>query len=441
MANAFQNMSIIATIPYFHGRSVARQGETTAEQFMRSITQSMASIHPQPPGATKIAMVGRQLRGPALDWFQFACHPVEHAPSQYDRQRILNDFEYFTEQFKKKFYTSHDHSSISDDISDIKPLDHETPTQYLDRLSYKLRPVTSLIHTRLQDWVGGWTDAPATNNLTTVLGQLDGITAHFPNGLTMDAIRTAIFDSQVAAGRKAVSHVTFDLEMLNVGRTAAKHLKQEYARDLVRERMLEPGMTLPTLIEHVTVKERIKKAPAMTAAAFVSEVAVSDSPSDPAQQDTAEGEDGEEQNGYQGDVALMRGQRGKKKSSPQQQQQSKMAAGSPGGPPAKEHQWCYYCRIPSHVTSQCRKLQRAKKRDEENPPQPRQRGGQWKQQPKQQQQQSNPRNFAEVPREQGGYRRAPEDMEVGKTDSVGADYYSNPAHNLGDPMFKPAGNY
>ena len=456
MADPIGNVSILQSIPHYHG-SVGNPKDS-AERFLQSVRRTLAALTPEPTDRRKIALLTRHLQGRAFDWYENSCHPPRHMRCAYDRDRIDTDFDYFCEQFKQKFFVARDQTSISDDISDVRPKEKEPASIYMDRLIFTLRPVTVLLHDR---WVARVNaqpnydqDVPA--NARTLWQEIAAIPG-LPAAITQERFFQVLGTMAQNASRRMAGMFAEDNEFLNVARVAAKHATQEYARDVIREHMLDDGMTLHDLQHRVTLRERIKRAPAMSAQAFVASTTVEGANDDDGnvceiqtdQTDEAQDADvdAEEEAMLEAVRAQFRKKKkqtsNKRKGANKQQQQpprgQKITAGQPGGPPSGEPQWCWYCKVATHKTSVCRKMNGAREHYDANPPPPRSKQNRkpW-QQKQQQQQQGNPRDFQEFNRQHRGYdREAPERMDVGNAAATNAEYYNQHPLQLdaSDPIF------
>jgi hypothetical protein len=463
MAAAMNGTSIINAIPNYHG-SVGSQKDS-AERFLQSMNRTLNAIIPALTEPQRIQLLSRNLRERAWDWFENQCQPPEYMPCQYDRVRILNNWEYFCQAFKKKFFVARDQTSISDDISDVKPRQGEPASMYMDRLQTTLRPVSTLLHER---WVGlataraAYTVPADIATIWQLIRNLEG----FPAEVTLNRIHVAVAEACQQACRELAAQLVADNEFLNVSRVAGKNSLQDYARDVIREHMLAANMTFHDLQQLVSARERIKRAPAMSAQAFVAAVPPSNDTSEnggegpvPVEAVEEDEDDEEVENNpeYVAELAALNARFGKKKKKrgpPQkkggakQQQQprgQKNLQGKPGGQPSNEPHWCFYCQVATHKTSVCRKMSGAKQHYDANPPaRPKSGRKPWPPQQQQQQQQGNPRQFQGYGQQQQGYgQREDEPMDVGKTSSAEGQYqqppnYQHPPPTNWDPIFKPS---
>lgn len=455
--------SILNAVPLYHG-SVGN-AKDSAERFLQSMRRTLDAIIPAVTQEQRIQFTARNLRDRAWDWFEHHCQPPAYMPCEYDRTRILQDWEYFCTAFRNKFFVAKDQSSISDDISDVKPRDREPASIYMDRLQFTLRPVTTLMHTRWIAHVNSRDAYAVPADVQTMWNQIRNLEG-LPADVTFDRMRGWFFTACQTACRELAAQLVADSEFLNVARVAGRNALQEYARDVIREHMLSDGMTLHNLHQLVAARERIKRAPAMSAQAFVAAVSPSDDKDENGEVgpvDAVGGEhdedDEEHDEAFQAELCALRARFGKKKKGPprkkggaKQQQPprgSKNLQGRPGGAPSSEQQWCYYCNVGTHKTSECRKMSGARNHFQNNPPPAKPKG----RKPWQQQQQGNPRHFQQHhQQQQHGYgRQQDEPMDVGQTSSAAAQHqqpppqqqygqvnFQQPPPTNWDPMFAPS---
>lgn len=448
---AANTLSILSTMPYFHGRGNGRKVKDgdTAERFIRNMEGHFRVMTPQPTDAQKIGYVTRHLKGSALDWWFHRCLTPEGAPCWYDRARIDTDYDYFEQQFKKQWFTVYDQRVISDNIDDVQQESGEGPTAFIERLMYTLRPVTTVIQARAaaaERALANY-DNLRPARLVQGLTSLRTIEAHFPNGFDLETDIVAPIAAFVQAGAlQAINRTVYDMEFLNIARTAARKLKQDYARNVVRQNLSVQPMDLDRLQELVQALENVHRPQPQYASTQQQVSAVEEANEDPSESQEAESDEQQDEEDSAG-VDSLKGAKGKKKKGPPaKQQQGKQTA------PAK---FCDFCDFKGHTMAECRNFQRFKQeRDAQRREKKQQKRwgnrkgqGYQGQQPQQQQQQQQPRQPQGYAPQHNhgayhGARAVP--MDVGQTSSAVAPQFVTPdpleAGQRSNAYFSPAGN-
>ena len=435
---------MLAAMPVFYGTTEASQGKgEKADRFLAAMKKSIAGTHPEPPDNAKVAIIVRQLKGHAFDWYEHECTPRENFPCAYDRARIVADFTYFCQCFEAKFCIARDQSSLSDDISDILPANGEQASTYLDRLRNTLRPVTVLFLQRSENAENainyGFSAA-----LTQLLQQVHNARAQLPDTCTAEAFTTAITALLREVALTAIRRTVIDGEYLNIARTAGRHVKQEFSRNCIRREMLQANMDLHTLRERVAQEERVNRQPAKHASGLVAEITVE---KETVAQDSAPvevvdgGDSGTEEFGeLESHVSAMvqRFNKYKQKRSNRFRGRGKSTEATSGKPAATGgKQKCVWCGKNNHPTEKCTKMLAARdadrmRRKQEAEAKKASGGG------SRQQQQQNPTHFGQHPAGGYNYRRNQDSpMDVGQTSAM---QYANRDLPMSDYSFPPAGN-
>lgn len=259
-----ENNLELATLPTYDGRTSEQTGKSgmSAENFLSRMEAFTATIPaPDPPAVVDTLRINRtanQLRGNAATWWSYVAGTQADAFG-LDKDRMHNEWDYFKQEFKARFFAVQDNVDVVADISDIKQIQGEPPQQYIERLAVTIGAVNAIWE---EQTVAAIT---AANTLNTHLpAQLVNHLAN-PNDhpLTPNQLRTHITAAMRAAAKHYVRHHTKAQGFIQVCRSVGRNATD----DKVRTRALKvlqdnPEPNFRTLINAVRQEERAHRRPA-----------------------------------------------------------------------------------------------------------------------------------------------------------------------------------
>jgi len=120
--------ALLSTVPLCYGRYQS-QG-VTPERFIDAVQGLLETLPATVTGTERVALIARNLRGPAHDWFHYQVKTRRGIPGRFG-EAAVNDPEEFIKAFSESFFCITGTAGLSDNLSDIHPQGKETPEMFL----------------------------------------------------------------------------------------------------------------------------------------------------------------------------------------------------------------------------------------------------------------------------------------------------------------------
>ena len=343
----------ILTLPTYDGRTHTEinggKDGTKAEVFLDRLTTYVATIQPLPgaPATTdaqKIAAVAAQLKGEAAEWWHHVC--LNKFILTVDHQRIANDWEYFVQTFRGRFFEVQSAADTVEDISEIRQRPQEKAENYVERLMIAMFSLTRFSKDAMLDRITV-ADANARMNAQLAAHVADPIA----NPLPIAEHRRLINEHAKAVAEHYVEEAYRQHIFQQVCRTVGRNATDEWTRTRAKKTFQAPGATIQmlqtALKEERTAHKRLNKPV-----------------------NSVDGQGQEQREEYDEDGNLVsafttrgtRGARGGNRGGGRGRPRGGRGGGNAGNsrPPLDHSLWCDFCDKSGHDIKGCRTVDRLK---------------------------------------------------------------------------------
>jgi hypothetical protein len=253
----------------FYGKapsSAKAENSVSAEVFWNRMNDIRVSQNLTEPQAI-VRAVGNLRESARFWWDEYIRRPL----SRVDQTRIVAEWNYFTEQFKKQYYKVLDIADTTADIADITPLDGERVNDYIMRLAASLGPVSekSVAHTKhMLDQADP--EAYAPQNFQ------DYLTDPAAHPLNLDArtaaLRTTILRALYSGCDTRELHVNYE----HVLRIATRNWRDGKMQRFLRKHMFRDDRNLSNIMDAARAEEKSIKGNRFTSSKGAAVAAVED---------------------------------------------------------------------------------------------------------------------------------------------------------------------
>lgn len=253
----------LATLPTYDGRSAEQIGKSgmTAENFLARMDAFTATLPVPADGdrdTQRINRTANQLRGSAATWWTYVAGA--HARNfGLDKARMHAEWDYFTQQFKTRFFAVQDNVDVVADISDIKQMQGELPQQYVERLGVTIGAVNDIWEEQTISAI----TAPANMDAHMPAALINYLADAVNNPLDAAQLRAHITTAIREGAKHYVRHHTTAQGFIQVCRSVGRNATDERVRSRALKLLQEnPEPSFQLLINAVRQEDKAHRRPA-----------------------------------------------------------------------------------------------------------------------------------------------------------------------------------